>query len=107
MTVLVLRADRFGAGRCHGAVAIGMAARAAEESVRRCGAPMRGLRVVLGLLGLLGLLAFAGSPAAAAMPVKPPPPPAAGVYDWTGLHVARHIGHAPRPSPPAPLPSAA
>src|SRR5580704_7296795 len=69
-----------------------MAARVAMSVVRRrrFGAPMRGLRIVI---GPLGLMALTGSAAAADLPVEAPPPPAATAYDWTGVYVGGHVGY--------------
>src|SRR5580704_6599045 len=67
-----------------------MAAMVAMSIVRRrrFGAPMRELRVVI------GLLALTESAAASDLPVKAPPPPAATAYDWTGAYVGGHISYA-------------
>src|SRR5579863_7011916 len=57
---------------------------------REVGAPMRGLRVII---GLVALVALTGSAAAADLPVKAPPP-AAAAYDWSGFYLGGHFGYA-------------
>ncbi len=47
----------------------------------------------ISLLAGAAALGFAGSAAAADMPVKAAPPPAPAVYDWSGLYVGFHDGY--------------